>query len=31
VQREAIGLSDHAWVDRVYPPPALREGHPPSG
>jgi hypothetical protein len=22
VQREAIGLNDHAWVDRIYPPPA---------
>jgi len=24
VQREAIGLTEHRWVDRVYPPPAMR-------
>jgi hypothetical protein len=24
VQREAIGLNDHAWVDRIYPIPAAR-------
>jgi len=24
VQREALGLYDHRWVDRVFPPPARR-------
>lgn len=24
VQREALGLNDHAWVDRIYPTPVLR-------
>src|SRR5215207_5495169 len=24
VQREAIGLHEHSWVDRIYPAPALR-------
>ena len=24
VQREAIGLTEHRWVDRVYPPPMPR-------
>jgi hypothetical protein len=24
VQREAIGLNDHTWVDRIYPAPPLR-------
>jgi hypothetical protein len=24
VQREALGLYDHTWVDRIYPPPPRR-------
>jgi len=24
VQREALGLTDHRWVDRVHPQPAVR-------
>jgi hypothetical protein len=24
VQREVLGLTDHRWVDRIYPPPAMR-------
>ena len=24
VQREAIGLNEHSWVDRVYPTPTVR-------
>ena len=24
VQRETIGLFDHTWVDRIYPPPPRR-------
>ena len=24
LQREVLGLTDHAWVDRIYPVPRLR-------